>query len=88
MNGPNTPETEHDAQRVQDRRRFRALQSLTAQCKSQTSATKKQPSESSLAMPVDQESSLFSMTPQQHQKMVEQTRAEFLSAKKPSTQET
>jgi hypothetical protein len=39
-------------------------------------------------MPVDKESSLFSMAPQQHQKMVEQTRAEFLSAKSPSTQET
>lgn len=87
MTGPNKPETEEDAVLVQDRRRFRALQSLTAQGKPQTSATKKRPNESSLAMPVDKESSLFSMTPKQHQKMVEQTRAEFLSAKKPSTQE-
>ncbi len=88
MTCPNTQETEQDAALVQDPRQFRALQSLTAQGKPQTSATKKQPSGSSLAMPVDQESSLFSMTPQQHQKMVEQTRADFLSAKKPSRKET
>ena len=35
-----------------------------------------------LAMPVDRESSLFSMTPEQHQRMVEQLRSEFLQAKK------
>jgi hypothetical protein len=46
MTGPNTPETEQDAVLVQDRRRFRALQSLTAQCKPQTSVTKKRPNES------------------------------------------
>lgn len=33
-----------------------------------------------MAMPLDQESSLFVMTPEQHAKMVEQTRQEFLSA--------
>lgn len=87
MTGPNTPETEQDAVLVQDRRRFRALQSLQARCKPQTSVTKKQSSASLLAMPVDQKSSLFSMTSEQHQRMVEQTRAEFLSAKKPATKE-
>lgn len=50
--------------------------------------TMTQPSESSLAMPLDRESSLFSTTPEQHQKMVEQLRSEFLQAKKPSVQET
>lgn len=31
------------------------------------------------AKPIDQESSLFDMTPEQHQKMVEQLRNEFMA---------
>lgn len=41
-----------------------------------------------LAMPVDKDSSLFDMTPAQHQKMVEQLRADFVAARVPATGQT
>jgi hypothetical protein len=59
-----------------------------AQDKQQTSATKKPQGESSLAMPLDQETSLFKISKQGQQKMVDQTRQEFLSAKTSSSKET
>ena len=37
--------------------------------------------QSQLAMPLDRESTIFSMTPEQHQKMVTELREAFLSGK-------
>ena len=58
------------------------------QDKQPTSATKKQPKESPLAMPIDQEESLFSVNREssQYKKILEQLRAEFLQATSSTSQ--
>ena len=55
------------------------------QDKQQTSVTKMPQQQSQLAMPLDRESTIFSMTPEQHQKMVTELREAFLSGKMSST---
>lgn len=65
----------------------RGYMANSAQDKRQTSATKKQRKKSPLAMPVDQGSSLFvGITPEQHEKIVGQLRAEFLAKRNSSSQ--